>query len=93
MDNYSHTPGPNKKEAKKIISNKLKKNNSDWNYISENDIENTVNNMIDNMYSNKVDNYCLGSSLGWIVSVEKNLYKHAEEKLNELNKKNEKEKK
>jgi len=93
MDNYANTPGPDKKSAKIIISNKLKKNKFNWNYISEYDIENTVNEIINNIYPNKDENYCLGSDLGWIVSVEKNLYKHAEEKLNELNKKNEKEKK
>ena len=93
MDNYANTPGPDKKSAKIIISNKLKKNKSNWNYVSEDDIENTVNKIINNIYPNKDENYCLGSDLGWIVSVEKNLYKHAEEKLNELNKKNEKEKK
>ena len=49
MDNYSHTAGPDKNSAKRIISNKLKKNKLDWKYVTEDDIENTVNNMIDNM--------------------------------------------
>ena len=93
MDNYANTLGPDKKNAKIIISNKLKKNKSNWNYVSENDIENTVNEIINNIYPNKDENYCLGSDLGWIVSVEKNLCKHVEEKLNELNEKNQKEKK
>ena len=35
MDNYANTPGPDKKSAKIIISNKLKKNKSNWNYVSE----------------------------------------------------------
>ena len=90
MDNYSHTAGPDKNSAKRIISIKLKKNKSDWEYVSEDDIENTVNEMIDNMYPNKDDNYCLGSSLGWVVSVEKNLYNNGIIKLNELNEKKEK---
>ena len=90
MDNYANTPGPDKKNAKIIISNKLKKNKSNWNYVSEDDIENTVNEIINNIYRNKDENYCLGSDLGWIVSVEKNLYKHTVEKLNELNELNEK---
>ena len=93
MDNYANTSGPDKKSAKIIISNKLKKNKYNWNYVSEDDIENTVNEIINNIYPNKDENYCLGSDLGWIVSVEKNLYKHTVEKLNELNEKNQKEKK
>ena len=93
MDNYSHTPGPDKKSAKQLIVIKLKKNKSDWEYISEDDIENTVNNMIDNMYPNKDDNYCLGSGLGWIVSVEKNLYKNSVNKMNELNEEKKRKKK
>ena len=92
MDNYANTYGPNKKEAKTIISNKLKKNNSDWNYISENDIENTVNKIINNIYPNNDENYCLGSDLGWIVSVEKNLYENSVNKINELNEEKKKEK-
>ena len=55
----------------KIIISINLKNKSKWNYISENDIENTVNEIINNIYSNKDENYCLGSDLGWIVSVEK----------------------
>lgn len=92
MDNYSHTHGPDKKSAKQLIAIKLKKNKSDWKYVSDDDIENTVNNMIDNMYSNKEDNYCLGSSLGWIVSVEKNLYENAVNRMIELNEEKKKEK-
>ena len=92
MDNYSHTAGPDKNSAKRIISNKLKKNKLDWKYVTEDDIENTVNNMIDNMYPNKDDNYCLGSDLGWVVSVEKVLYKNGINKMNEFNKKKKKEK-
>ena len=93
MDNYANTPGPDKKSAKIIISNKLKKNKSNWNYVSEDDIENTVNEIINTIYRNKDENNCFGSDLGWIVSVEKNLYKHTVEKLNELKEKNQKEKK
>ena len=92
MDNYSHTPGPDKKSAKRLIAIKLKKNKSDWKYVSDDDIENTVNNMIDNMYPNKDDNYCLGSGLGWAVSVEKILYKNGINEMNELNEKKKKEK-
>ena len=91
MDNYSHTAGPDKKDAKRIILFKLKKNKLDWKYLSDEDIENTVNNMIDNMYPNKDDNYCLGSSLGWIVSVEKHLYNNGINEMNEFNKKKQKE--
>ena len=90
MDNYSHTAGPDKNSAKRIIALKLKKNKSNWKYVSDDDIENTINNMIDNMYPNKDDNYCLGSDLGWVVSVEKNLYNNGIIKLNELNEKKEK---
>lgn len=92
MDNYSHTPGPDKKSAKRMIALKLKKNKSDWKYVSDDDIENTVNNMIDNMYPNKDDNYCLGSDLGWVVSVEKNLYNNGINEMNEFNEKKKKEK-
>lgn len=92
MDNYSHTAGPDKNSAKRIISNKLKKNKSDWKYVSEDDIENTVNNMIDNMYPNKDGTYCLGSDLGWVVSVEKVLYKNGINEMNEFNEKKKKEK-
>ena len=92
MDNYSYTVGPDKNSAKRIISIKLKKNKSDWKYVSEDEIENTVNKMIDNMYPNKDDNYCLGSNLGWAVSVEKNLYNNGIIKLNELNEEKKKEK-
>tara|TARA_Y100000591_G_scaffold327563_1_gene352299 strand:+ start:1287 stop:1655 length:369 start_codon:yes stop_codon:yes gene_type:complete len=92
MDNYSHTAGPDKNSAKRIISNKLKKNKLDWKYVTEDDIENTVNNMIDNMYPNKEDTYCLGSSLGWIVSVEKVLYNNGINEMNEFNEKKKKEK-
>ena len=92
MDNYSHTAGPDKNSAKRIISNKLKKNKLEWKYVTEDDIENTVNNMIDNMYPNKDDNYCLGSDLGWVISVEKVLYKNGINEMNEFNEKKKKEK-
>tara|TARA_B110000114_G_C14923064_1_gene329288 strand:+ start:161 stop:595 length:435 start_codon:yes stop_codon:yes gene_type:complete len=92
MDNYSHTPGPTKNSAKLIISNMLKKNKSDWTYISDDDIENTVNKMIDKMYPNNDDDYCLGSGLGWLVSVEKVLHKNGINELNELNESKKKDK-
>ncbi len=91
MDNYSHTAGPDKNSAKRIIALKLKKNKSNWKYVSDDDIENTINNMIDNMYPNKDDNYCLGSDLGWVVSVEKNLYNNGMNEMNEFNEKKKKE--
>ena len=87
MDNYSHTPGPNKKNAKNIISNMLKKEISKWKYITEEEIENIVNVMIEEIYPKKEEDYCLGSELGWIVSVEKTLYNNGINKITELNEK------
>ena len=88
MDNYSHTPGPDKGTAKKIISNKLQKIKSDWKYVTDKEIENIVNIMIEEIYPKKKEDYCLGSNLGWIVSVEKTLYNNGINKITELNEKN-----
>ena len=66
----------------------LQKIKSDWKYVTDKEIENIVNIMIEEIYPKKKEDYCLGSNLGWIVSVEKTLYNNGINKITELNEKN-----